>query len=376
MSSSFEEGLAMGTPRASLARRRRRQAAGVVLLGLVLAGAVVVARASSPTPRRPVAPPTPTTQAPAFPGGMVPWIAAPPRPPTPAQPAAVPPATPACTANRLRARAGWEGATGSLAGWVRLTSRARARCRLRGYPTIQLLDQQGRALPTRTGRYGRSQATGVLLRPGTAATVTFVWRNWCGPNPGRLGLRVTLPGRGSLVPAVAAGTPRKLAARCDASGAPSTLSRGPFAPELPTPPPSLLEGLTATIALPPTAVAGRPLRYTVSSTSDPGNQRDRTGRLQRLDRRTGAVTATTPLPDLAASQAVGPVLGGGAVWLAGPYTRLLHGGGILLRVDPASGRATGWFRDPLWFLQDVLAAGPRGAWVGTAAPELLHVVPA
>jgi hypothetical protein len=244
-------------------RRRRRQAAGVVLLGLALVGAVVVARASAPTPSGPAAP-TPTTRAPATPGGLVPWIAAPPRPPAPARPAAVPPGTPACTADRLHATAGWEGATGSLAGWMHLTSRAGARCQLRGYPTIQLLDQQGRALPTRTGRAGRSQATPVLLRPGTAATVTFVWRNWCGPNPGRLGLRVTLPGGGTLVPAVEAGTPRGLAARCDAPGAPSTLSRGPFAPQLPQPPPSPLEGLTATIGLPPTAVAGRPLRYTVT----------------------------------------------------------------------------------------------------------------
>jgi hypothetical protein len=150
---------------------------------------------------------------------------------------------------------------------VRVTSRAGARCRLGGYPTIQLLDQQGRALPTRTGRAGRSQVTGLLVRPGTAATVAFVWRNWCGPNPGLLGLRVTLPGRGSLVPAVEAGTPRELTTRCDAPGAPSTLSRGPFAPALPEPPPSPLEGLTATIALPPTAVAGRPLRYTVTLTN-------------------------------------------------------------------------------------------------------------
>jgi Protein of unknown function (DUF4232) len=248
-------------------RRRRRRQAGVVLLGLALVGAVVVARASAPMPSRPVAPSTPTSRAPATPGGLVPWIAAPPRPPTPARPAAVPPATPACTADRLHATAGWEGATGSLAGWVRLTSRAGARCSLRGYPAIQLLDRQSRALPTRTGRAGPRQVTGVLLRPGTAATVTFVWRNWCGPNPGLVGLRVTLPGGGTLVPAVEAGTPRGLAARCDAPGAASLLSRGPFAPQRPEPPPSPLEGLTATITLPPAAVAGRPLRYTVTLTN-------------------------------------------------------------------------------------------------------------
>jgi Protein of unknown function (DUF4232) len=249
-------------------RRRRRQAAGVVLLGLALAGAVVVARASSPTPSGPVAPPpAPTTQATATSGGVVPWSSTPPRAAAPARPAAVPPGTPACTAERLHATAGWEGARGSLVGWVRVTSRDRAGCRLGGYPAIQLLDQHQRALPTRMGRYGRSQATGVLLRPGTAATVTFVWRNWCGPNPGPVDLHVTLPAGGSLVPAVAAGTPRGLTARCDAPGAPSTLSRGPFAPQRPQPPPSPLEGLTATIGLPPTAVAGRPLRYTVTLTN-------------------------------------------------------------------------------------------------------------
>src|SRR5215218_1877716 len=116
--------------------------------------------------------------------------------------------------------------------------------------------------------------------------------------------------------------------------------------------------------------------WVLSGSGDPGDQSGRTGRLRRLDQRTGTVTVTTPLPDLAVGLAVGPVLGGGAVWLAGPYTRLQDGGGILLRVDPASGRVTGWLRSPLGFAQDVLAAGPHGAWVGTAVPELLHLVPA
>jgi outer membrane protein assembly factor BamB len=116
--------------------------------------------------------------------------------------------------------------------------------------------------------------------------------------------------------------------------------------------------------------------WVLSGSGDPGDQSDRTGRLRRLDQRTGTLTVTTPLPDLAVGLAAGPVLGGGAVWLAGPYTRLQDGGGILLRVDPASGRVTGWLRSPLGFAQDVLAAGPHGAWVGTAVRELLHLVPA
>jgi hypothetical protein len=122
--------------------------------------------------------------------------------------------------------------------------------------------------------------------------------------------------------------------------------------------------------------AGEGAAWVLSGAGDSGNQSDRTGRLRRLDQRTGKVTASTPLPDLAPSRAVGPVLGGGAVWLGGPYSGGLHDSGILLRVDPASGRVTGWLRSPLVFAQDVLAAGPRGAWVGTAVGELLHLVPA
>jgi hypothetical protein len=119
--------------------------------------------------------------------------------------------------------------------------------------------------------------------------------------------------------------------------------------------------------------------WVLSRAGAPGTPRDRSGRLRRLDQRTGEVTATTPLPDLDVGGLVGGVglvVGGGAVWLAGPYARGLHGGGILLRVDPVSGRVARWLRDPRWFFQDVLAAGPHGAWVATAAPALLHVVPA
>jgi hypothetical protein len=119
--------------------------------------------------------------------------------------------------------------------------------------------------------------------------------------------------------------------------------------------------------------------WVLSGTGESGSGGDRTGRLRRLDPRTGEVTATTPLPDLDVGRvdpAVGLALGGGSVWVAGPYSQLQVGGGILLRVDPASGRVAGWLRDPRWFFQEVLAAGPRGAWVTTAAPELLHVVAA
>jgi hypothetical protein len=43
--------------------------------------------------------------------------------------------------------------------------------------------------------------------------------------------------------------------------------------------------------------------WVLSGTGDPGTERDRTGRLRRLDQRTGEATTTTPLPDL---DVVGP----------------------------------------------------------------------
>jgi hypothetical protein len=117
--------------------------------------------------------------------------------------------------------------------------------------------------------------------------------------------------------------------------------------------------------------------WVLSGMGEPGSGLDRTGRLRRLDPRTGKVAAITPLPEVEVGRvnvAVGLADGDGAVWVAGPYARGLQGGGILLWVDPASGRVAGWLREPRWVFQDVLADGPRGAWVASAAPELLHVV--
>jgi hypothetical protein len=119
--------------------------------------------------------------------------------------------------------------------------------------------------------------------------------------------------------------------------------------------------------------------WVLSGSGDPDRQRDWTVRLRRLDQRRGEVTATIPLRGLVVRGFRGPLglaPGGGAVWVAGPPLGGLHGGGILLRVDSASGRVAGWLRDPLGFVPGVLAAGLGGVWVGTEAPALLHVVDA
>jgi hypothetical protein len=117
--------------------------------------------------------------------------------------------------------------------------------------------------------------------------------------------------------------------------------------------------------------------WVLSGAGEPGSGLDRTGRLRRLDQRTGKVTATTPLPEVDVARVnVAAGHGDGGVWVAGPYARGLQGGGILLRLDPAFGRVAGWLRDPRWVFQAVLAGGPHEAWVATTAPELLHVVAA
>jgi hypothetical protein len=112
----------------------------------------------------------------------------------------------------------------------------------------------------------------------------------------------------------------------------------------------------------------------LSGSGDPDRPRDSTVRLRRLDQRRGEVTATIPLPQLEVGGFRGPLglaPGGDAVWVAGPDSGGLHGGGILLRVDPASGRVAGWLRDPLGFFPGVLAAGPRGVWVGTQLAQVV-----
>ena len=79
---------------------------------------------------------------------------------------------------------------------------------------------------------------------------------------------------------------------------------------------------------------------------DPGSGLDRTGRLRRLDPRTGKATATTPLPEVDVGRvnvAVEQAHDDGAVWVAGPYTRGLHAGGIMLRVDRPPGGWSGGF---------------------------------
>jgi hypothetical protein len=157
-------------------------------------------------------------------------------------PSASPGAVRLCSAADLSLTARWQGATGALAGGLRLDVTGPTGCALPGQLQVQLVDAQGQALlvdevaaaalcddPQATTSC-LSQTT-VEVEPGHSALVRFVWQNWCDPPPsGSVGVEVTLPAepRPLSAPIVdAAGNPSVDAPRCDAPGALSTLAVGP-----------------------------------------------------------------------------------------------------------------------------------------------------
>jgi len=151
-------------------------------------------------------------------------------------------ATRQCSAGDLDVTARWQGATGALAGGLRLEVTAATGCALPGQLQINLVDTLGEAMladevATSTLCDDPQSTTACLsqptveVEPGQSALVRFIWRNWCGPQPsGSIGLEVTLPAEPLPVSAPivdAAGTPTMDTPRCDAPDAPSTLAVGP-----------------------------------------------------------------------------------------------------------------------------------------------------
>ena len=96
--------------------------------------------------------------------------------------------------------------------------------------------------------------------------------------------------------------------------------------------------------------------------------------LLRLDPGRDRPAQVTPLLGLGGNNLVGPVAGGGWLWLV---DRDPIAGSALLRVDPADGRVAGRWQSPR-LLGFLLAAGPGGVWLDhpdAQAGELLHVDP-
>ncbi len=156
--------------------------------------------------------------------------------PTPASPAQ------ACPADKLSATAGYQGATGSMAGSIIFTNMGTQACSLHGTAGVKILDSSGHEMATKQTTMsldGSDQP--VTLAPGGQAYLFFQWFNWCpagsavtsaaSPVAGGVSFQVTLPGsQGSIMAAASGpdGPPATLLPRCDAPDQSSSLSVGTF----------------------------------------------------------------------------------------------------------------------------------------------------
>lgn len=121
---------------------------------------------------------------------------------------------------------------------VFLTNRLSGTCRLDGYPTIKLLDREGRVLPFLYRHAGDEMVTNarpkaVSIRPGGGAVFVFN-NNACENTPGpkerlALTLLIQLPGSRQTK---AARIPRSFTYSCGANDVGRTLTVSPIEPNL------------------------------------------------------------------------------------------------------------------------------------------------
>lgn len=262
--------------------------AAVVIIAVALVGAVVVSRLPGPagsTPPIESSGPSATASAetPSATGllgsplAVVPWVNATP-PPQPARPTPrpVPPGTRVCTPDDLTATAEWQGATGSMAGGIRVTNVSSSACVVDGPPKLAVIKAGTTTMPT---AYSASQVLpggtappgAGLLEPGDEGSWWLFWTNWCGQDLVPTTLAVTLPDGSGTVAAVPGSSPPGAGMsgrpRCDAPSSPSSLTVTAF--EYQPPEPALVEQQPAftKITAPPTASIGQDVTFTVALTN-------------------------------------------------------------------------------------------------------------
>jgi Protein of unknown function (DUF4232) len=149
----------------------------------------------------------------------------------------VPPVAPPCRLSQLQVGTVdphlgvfFNGATGSLVGWVSFANEGAA-CSLLGRPRVRLVGGPSPAVKQRETTFtGGKHAPVRVLRHGHAAGVEIWWSNWCAPHnrgDGKLsspptGLVLTLPSGGTVRLTV------REAPRCDQPQQPSLVSVGTF----------------------------------------------------------------------------------------------------------------------------------------------------
>jgi len=143
-----------------------------------------------------------------------------------------------CATDDLSGVVAWQGATGSLAGSLRLTNVGNRACVIGELPLVfGLVDGQGQRLSVEAsvapGEVARLSPP-VVLQPGEQVSEQIVWRNWCGGDV-QAPLAVQVVQKGVAGTAIAnVGDPafgnKVMTPRCDAPDQASTLSVGPVLP--------------------------------------------------------------------------------------------------------------------------------------------------
>lgn len=113
-----------------------------------------------------------------------------------------------CTASQLSASGGRQGGGFQTAhGDVELKSIAPPDCFLGEVPSkISLVRGDGKALDVRY-EPGRASGQRLLLSPSGVADLIISWANWCGPSPGSLRVRISLPNGDGVIDAPFDGPP-------------------------------------------------------------------------------------------------------------------------------------------------------------------------
>jgi Protein of unknown function (DUF4232) len=101
----------------------------------------------------------------------------------------------------LRAVGGRQGEEGGAHGDVEFTNVGPRPCVLRGIPEVTIVRATGAPLAVRLLPPADPPLPPVVLMPRErhAALLGVYWSNWCGPSPGPLLLRITLPGNGGTL---------------------------------------------------------------------------------------------------------------------------------------------------------------------------------
>lgn len=147
----------------------------------------------------------------------------------------------ACRSTDLSITAGYQGATGSMAGSIVLTNTGTKPCTLQGTAAVKILDSTGVPLQleqTTMSLNGTDQP--VTVAPQGQASVFFMWSNWCPvgtnagssarPITGGVSFQVTLPSEDrALVTRSTIGTGHNsIVPSCEDPSQPSTLSVAGF----------------------------------------------------------------------------------------------------------------------------------------------------